>query len=1366
MKPVGLAIYAPYHASHIYGPSDVEAILAPCDKGTVQSYRLKFPLISSATGKRTAGSNYLALLREALNDILINQLRWDHVLQECSTEFSRSSYGQQMIIFPILSTSTQSLASMISQTNQIRATINDACTAENSKAKSSSLDSKTKQSKIAIVGYSGRFPKADGTEELWNLLHEGLDVHQEIPKDRFNIETHYDPTGKKRNTTKVKYGCFIDEPGLYDARFFNMSPREAANTDPAQRLAVTTAYEAMEMAGFVPDRTATSQRDRVGTFYGTTSDDWREVNSGQNVDTYFIPGGNRAFIPGRINYHFKFSGPSFSVDTACSSSFAAINIACNALWRGDCDTAIAGGTNVLTNPDNFTGLDRGHFLSVTGNCNPFDDGANGYCRADAVGTVILKRLEDAIADNDPIKGVILGAHTNHSAEAESMTRPHVGAQAFIFNKILDTTNVDPIDVSYVEMHGTGTQAGDAVEMKSVLDTFASNARGPEYPLYLGSVKANVGHAESGSGVTSLIKVLKMMEKHEIPPHCGIKTKINHNFPTDLKQRNVNIALEPTPWERPVDGVGKRTAMLNNFSAAGGNTAVLLEDAPVKAPTDHRDPRTCHLVAISGKSKLSVQKNITALSAFIGDNLSLSLSSLAYTTTARRIHHNYRVMVKGPDLHSIKEALQRFGSCEDLKPIPIPAKVPRVNFVFTGQGALYAGVARQLFEHVSQFRANVQRFDRIAQNQGFPSFMPLIDSNIKTLLVQPMVSQVGAVCIQMALAQLWMSVGVFPSTVIGHSLGEYAALYTAGVVSASDAIFLAGSRARLLEARCSAGTHSMLAVKAPLSKLGTHTIHTGCEVACINGPDDIVLSGPSGEIDLLSNALAEQKMKSTKLQVPFAFHSSQVESILEDFESAANAVEFNKPSVPYISPLLVKVISDKGTIGPSYLRRACRETVNFQAALTTAKDEATIKNEDIWVEIGAHPVCSNMIRAILGPQVTTLSSLRRNEEIWSVLSDSLAVLYLAGIELQWNEIHRDFAQAQQVLQLPSYRWDHKNYWIQYENDFCLTKGAPQEPTSVEPTSAAKHPLSTASVQRVVEEQLGPEKSSIVIESDLHHPALAGVIQGHVVNGVTLCSSSLWADVTLTLANYLLESVTKDTKNVGINVTNMIIEKPLIATGSGPQLFRASCTLTWEARCASVKLYSVTSEGKKIADHCRCTVLFEDKEAWRRDWRRNAYLIKSRIESLDKDVDQGESHKLKRGLAYKLFSALVDYSPHYQGMQEVILNSKQLEATAKVEFQTTEKEEDHYFSPCWVDSLGHIAGFIMNANDGNDSKRQVFINHGWESMRCATRFSRGPTYRTYNRMQLVEGTVYAGDTYIFNGDEVVAVFKGVKVGMILL
>lgn len=311
-----------------------------------------------------------------------------------------------------------------------------------------------KNAKLAIIGMSGRFPGAKNVDAFWDLLYEGLDVHKPAPALHWDVKTHVDPTGTQKNTSAAPFGCWLDDPGEFDARFFNISPREAPQIDPAQRLALMTAYEAIEQAGLVPDATPSTRRDRVGVFYGVTSNDWMETNSAQNIDTYFIPGGNRAFIPGRINYCFKFSGPSYAVDTACSSSLAGIHLACNSLWRGDIDTAIAGGTNVLTNPDFTAGLDRGHFLSRTGNCKTFDDTADGYCRGEGIGTVIIKRLDDALRDNDPILATILGANTNHSAESESITRPHVGAQRDIFSRILNQSQVDPYTVGYVEMHGT------------------------------------------------------------------------------------------------------------------------------------------------------------------------------------------------------------------------------------------------------------------------------------------------------------------------------------------------------------------------------------------------------------------------------------------------------------------------------------------------------------------------------------------------------------------------------------------------------------------------------------------------------------------------------------------------------------------------------------------------------------------------------------------------------------------------------------------------------------------------------------------------------------------------------------------------
>lgn len=387
----------------------------------------------------------------AVGQMLLYPIRWNDLLDELQTSL-RAASPQSFTTVPIGTTAHNLIYTALKQSDLHSLLLSPSSMP--SLATTITSGAPPNKPKLAIIAMSGRFPGANNNEAFWDLLHQGLDVHKPAPALHWDVNTHVDPTGSRKNTSATPFGCWLDDPAAFDARFFNISPREAPQIDPAQRLALMTAYEAIEQAGLVPDATPSTRRDRVGVFYGVTSNDWMETNSAQNIDTYFIPGGNRAFIPGRINYCFKFSGPSYAVDTACSSSLAGIHLACNSLWRGDIDTAIAGGTNVLTNPDFTAGLDRGHFLSRTGNCKTFDDGADGYCRGEGIGTIIIKRLDDAIADNDPILGLILGAYTNHSAESESITRPHSGAQRAIFQKILNQAAVDPYSVSYVEMHGT------------------------------------------------------------------------------------------------------------------------------------------------------------------------------------------------------------------------------------------------------------------------------------------------------------------------------------------------------------------------------------------------------------------------------------------------------------------------------------------------------------------------------------------------------------------------------------------------------------------------------------------------------------------------------------------------------------------------------------------------------------------------------------------------------------------------------------------------------------------------------------------------------------------------------------------------
>ncbi|KAH8423425.1 polyketide synthase [Aspergillus melleus] len=483
-----LPIFGPYHAPYLRLGSDFAQFLSECNVSSnlLAGLPVLRNVISASTGNSVQADNALDLLGDAVQSIIHEPVCLDLVIEEFAFFCNLADNPCSPTITAVCPTTGLGgiEGALRSQTQAAISIDNFHDLVREWNPSPGSLDAP-----LAIVGTGCRFPGADTPEELWELLESGQDMHKTIPQSRFDINKHVDPTLKRKNTSSTPYGCFIDQPGQFDLRLFNMSPSEAAQTDPMQRLALMTAYEALEMSGFVPNRTPSTALDRVGTFYGQTSDDYRDTNAAQEIGTYFITGGLRAFGPGRINYYFNLGGPSYNIDTACSSSLTAIHLACASIRSGHCDTAVAGGLSVLTSPDLYAGLSRGHFLSETGSCKTFDHGADGYCRADGIGTVIIKRLADAQRDNDNILGVVLGTGTNHSAEAVSLTHPHPQTQAKLFRDVIERSGIDPLDVNYVEMHGTGTQAGDSAEVASVVDVVAPfGQRKLDNPLYVGSIK--------------------------------------------------------------------------------------------------------------------------------------------------------------------------------------------------------------------------------------------------------------------------------------------------------------------------------------------------------------------------------------------------------------------------------------------------------------------------------------------------------------------------------------------------------------------------------------------------------------------------------------------------------------------------------------------------------------------------------------------------------------------------------------------------------------------------------------------------------------------------------------------------------------
>jgi iterative type I PKS product template protein len=1331
-----LPISAAFHAKHLRRvpwPRIIDGVGWDTLKRSVQDYILLSPSSGIPYGEPTLEG----ALTIAVDDIFQNLIRLEMIIDGLTKVLDPSAVLVQFGPCHIADKIKQSLQTRGVNLNDLEKTplvMSSTCEQDRS---------------VAIVGMSVRLPGSETLEEFWKVLEDGRDLHEKIRSDRFDLDTHFDPTGKTRNTTLTPYGVFIDRPGYFDIRMFNMSPREAAQTDPQQRLMLLTTYEALEMAGYQPNTTPSTNTRRIGSWIGQTSDDYREVNASQNIDTYFITGGIRAFGPGRLNYHFGWEGPSYSVDTACSSSAASIQLAYSALLAHECDMAVAGGANCLTSPDLFAGLSRANFLSKTGGCKTFDPAADGYVRADGIGIVVMKRLEDAIRDRDNIQAVIKSAVTNHSAEALSITHPHAATQARLFNAAFRQAGCLPSMIDYAELHGTGTQAGDLVELTSIKDVLSLGPK--QNCLLAGTVKPNLGHGEAASGVTSLIKAIMILKKNKIPPHIGIKGQRNRNIP-QLADTNIRLSFGMTNFVAENSGDGKRRILINNFNAAGGNTSMVIEDPP----TIHRygdDVREHHIVTVTGKTSYSILENSKRLLSYLTRNPEVRIEDVAYTTTARRMHHVVR------QAHSVTSISELCKSLKIAVSAPRLAKrsvKPHVIFLFTGQGSQYSGMSLGLYNVHPVFRESLLEMEQICLFHGFESFLPLIckrDDQISE--ASPVQIQLAIVAVELGIAALWKSIGVVPTATIGHSLGEYPALYTAGVISLSDCLFLVGMRASLMVASCTSRTHSMLAVQASVGQVETLLHDLGamaCEVSCVNTENSTVIGGPVAEIFELRKTLqSDQQIKSVMLDVQFAFHTAQIDPILNSYRRVAAKAQFSAPCIPFASTLLGSCLSSKTSIDGEYLVRHARERVRFTEALSSLNDLLCSDSPRVWIETGPSPSCLSMVRSSLAGNQTLLPSLKVGASDHKTFVDAVVGLYNTGVEIDWREYHRPHELSLHLLELPNYAFDLKNYWLQYKGDWAITKGEAHS------LSFVKARFSTTSLHRIDSETTDDNTFIVTFATDAWEPNINRVLRGHLVNGVGLCPSSVYGEMAFTAAKYIQSSSGSPT--MSMDVKFMKVQKPLlIESEATAQVIVTTASKKNHSNIVDVRFSS--RNGKDFFDHAHCIVQFGDEEEWKSDWACDARLIRARMTKLTDRSSSGLVHRLLRQSVYKRFRALVDYDEKYQGIQEVYLDSHLHEASASVKFHGADSDGPFTHNPYWIDSLAHLSGFVLNGSD-TVSPDQVYISSGWESLKIIGELLAEKDYQSYVRMEEIDSKgIWVGDVYFFDGDQVVALCKCLK------
>ncbi|MEA5621832.1 polyketide synthase [Nostoc sp. UHCC 0251] len=885
---------------------------------------------------------------------------------------------------------------------------------------------------IAVVGVGCRFPGGvKNPEDFWHLLCHGVNTITEVPADRWHIDAFYDKDPNIPGKMYTRYGGFLNEVDKFDPQFFGISPREAISIDPQQRVLLEVSWEALENAGQAPDGIRGS---KTGVFFGISSDDYSRlsVNSGDltQIDAYSSLGNARSISVGRLSYLLGLHGPSIQVDTACSSSLLAIHLACQSLRNQECNMALAGGVNLMLTPEMTISLCKLNALSTGDRCKTFDATADGYVRGEGCGIIVLKRLSDAIANNDTILSLIRSSATNHDGNSNGLTAPNGSAQEALIRQALENANVQPSQVQYVEAHGTGTPLGDPIEVLALAKIF-SQGRAPSEPLLIGSVKTNIGHLEAAAGVAGLIKVVLALQNRQLPPHLHLQTP-NPYIPWE--KLSISVPTQLTHWPTPSASIadeqpGKRLAGVSAFGLSGTNVHILLEEAPeaVQAQENLKVERPLHLLTLSAKSDLALQQLVGEYEQLIANYSSISIADLSFTANTGRVHFQHRLAIVAQTTDQLSEQMQAFQSGRKLAGLlngRTSQESPKVAFLFTGQGSQYVGMGRQLYETQATFRQEINRCQEILLPYMDKPLLEILypKTEESSLLNETVYTQPALFALEYALAKLWQSWGVEPAAVMGHSVGEYVAACLAGVFSLEDGLKLIAKRGELLQSLPTDG--EMVVVFSNASQVTTAIQPYAQEVsiAALNGPENVVISGRRKALNQIISSLTAQGIKTVRLSVSHAFHSPLVEPLQAKFETVAAEVTYSTPKLCLISNVSGEIATTE-IATPEYWWEHMRQPVKFAAGMETLHN----LGYQILLEIGPKSSLLNMGRRCFPTEEKLwLPSLAPEQPDWQQMLVSLSSLYVQGVAVNWFGFDKGYPRRR--MQIPTYPWQRSRYWL--------------------------------------------------------------------------------------------------------------------------------------------------------------------------------------------------------------------------------------------------------------------------------------------------------------------------------------------------
>ena len=882
---------------------------------------------------------------------------------------------------------------------------------------------------IAIIGTGCRFPGGvHNLETFWQLLAEGREAVSEIPADRWNIDRYYDEEPGTPGKSMAKRGGFVDGIEQYDPQFFGISPREAPYIDPQQRLLLETAWEALEDAGLILDF---EHGTDIGVFVGISHTDYQIIQGtpwdSAGISPHSPTGSAHSIAANRISYCLNLLGPSVAMDTACSSALTAVHNACEHIWNGRGDTALAGGVTVMITPGGFIGFSQASMLSPEGRCAAFDASASGFVRGEGAGMVVLKSLSKAIVDGDPIQGVILGTSLNQDGHTNGIMLPSPEAQARLVVDACKDAGVAPASISFVEAHGTGTAVGDPIEANALAMALCLD-RADDNILPIGSVKTNLGHLETAAGIAGLLKALLVLKRGEIPPSLHFK---NPNPNIDFEGLKLRV---PTELESLPQTGEPRRAGVNSFGFGGANAHVIMQEPPV-APHHKLGAELKERpwpITISARSENALKATAERLAQWLDEHSrnngsSPMLPDLVYTLGARRNHHQHRLTLVAASMEELIRELEDFAHGEASQKVrasftPRPETPPRIAFIMSGQGPQWWGMGRELMASEPVFRATMERCEAAMKPYArFSLLEELAKTKEDSQMSRTEIAQPAIFAMQVSLAELWESWGVEPAAIVGHSVGEIAAACVAGVLSLEEAARVIVMRGRFMEG-CARGAGAMLAVgldEAEAKALIARHDRT-VSIAAFNGPKSLTLAGVRLSLEAMHAELEAAGVFARFVKVDHPFHHAMMQPASEELETALASLKPQPETVPIFS-----TVSGGRCAGPDFdaehWGRGVRQPVEFVSAVNAIAEFGV----DVWLELSAHPALAvSMLEclAALGMKAPVVSSTRREREHEASLEAALE-LHRAGVTLNFAGM----TPSRHQLTLPSYAWDKARWW---------------------------------------------------------------------------------------------------------------------------------------------------------------------------------------------------------------------------------------------------------------------------------------------------------------------------------------------------